>query len=93
MIRLNLETSGLALSELSKTKLEIYPNPAHDNLNVVGTKVGSKIEIFNQLGQVVLTSVSNSENAIIDVQTLKKGMYSIKTISDNEIGVTTFIKN
>jgi hypothetical protein len=93
MIRLNLATSGLAVQELKNTDLTIYPNPVSTELTIGNTLKGAKVQIFNQLGQLVLSSETQNGTTEIDVQNLNNGFYTIKTIEENKIGIAKFVKD
>lgn len=56
-------------------ELKVYPNPAKDKLHISSESVPSKIELFNQLGQLQL-EVSN-ENTI-NIGSLPEGVYLMK---------------
>ena len=61
----------------------IYPNPTSDYLNIISDFFSNKIEnsnleIYNQLGEIVLTTDLNSENqSQIYVGDLSSGVYFI----------------
>ena len=74
------------------TYFSLYPNPAKDILNIQakqGTAINS-IEIYNQLGQVVM-AVTNSVNAI-DVSSLASGTYFVKINSEKGSANAKFVK-
>jgi hypothetical protein len=59
-------------------KLNIYPNPATDDLRVIcGASIG-KITIVNMVGSVMAQTTSRSNDAIIDVSLLPPGIYVLK---------------
>lgn len=64
------------------TSISLYPNPVQNILRVKASGSINKIEIYNILGQNVL-SVENS-NAI-NVQHLNKGAYISKIFQDNDV--------
>jgi len=92
--------SNLAESELTESALtaqnsvSVYPNPAEDNISVsFGTSVNAKVEIVNVQGQVVLTKAMVNESiANLSVEILDKGVYFIKTTSDESVTLTQLIK-
>jgi hypothetical protein len=92
MIRLNLSTSGLAVPELKNSDLAIYPNPVSNELTIRNTEKGAKIQVFNQFGQLVLSSETQNSSTKINLQQLKNGLYTIKTIEENNIGIAKFVK-
>ena len=92
MIRLNLESAGLDVADITNPKLDIYPNPVRNNLTIANTDKNTKIEIYNQLGQLIHSSQSTDGNTIIDVNSLSNGFYTIRTIGNNVTGLAKFIK-
>jgi hypothetical protein len=67
----------------SKSKFTLYPNPATENLHLELTDniVIDKINIYNQLGEVVIQKQISSRSAQINVASLSKGVYIIEVIS------------
>lgn len=83
--------SYLGLSNQSSTsKLDIYPNPTKDILNIVSNESIENISIYTVSGQLMLNEV-NPSNAI-NVSTLPVGMYIINVQIGNQIQQQKFIK-
>lgn len=78
----NEENTQLKKNETSIFKF--YPNPAEDELYVLGTKKIKSIEFINVLGK--RASITHYNNAIIkmDVSQLKSGIYLIRVINEND---------
>ena len=81
-----------------KTDIIVFPNPAHNTLNIVLSEYinvnNCKINVYNNLGQIVLNSSTNTNKTKIDIHGLKTGVYVLKIESEN--GWTKskkFIKN
>lgn len=75
----------------NKAGIEIFPNPAKNNLNILLPKSKNiskfNIEIFNNIGNKVLeinkTNVSTDQNVeIIDISTLSLGVYILHVTTD-----------
>jgi hypothetical protein len=65
-------------SEIENNDLVIYPNPARDYIEIHSSE-GSIIQIFNTLGENVLTVVQTSSSVQrLDISNLSLGMYFIK---------------
>jgi hypothetical protein len=70
---------SLGLSKVnSDVEINIYPNPAENELNVSSSVEITKIEILNIIGQVVYTNEMKSKNTKIDISNLTKGNYIAK---------------
>ena len=68
---------------LVSNKLNVYPNPATDNITINETNFSS-VEILNLNGESVLTSTATN----INISSLASGIYVVK-IADNNENVTT----
>ncbi|MCL2417426.1 MAG: InlB B-repeat-containing protein, partial [Bacteroidales bacterium] len=68
-----------------------YPNPviSGQTFTVDGVTMGTRIEIFNQMGVLVISTVANSDQATIDID-LPVGIYFLRT---EENGTMTIIVN
>lgn len=83
--------SDLSVQNNALEKVNIYPNPSNDliNLDLPKSSVGKFIEVFNVHGQIVLTTIISSTHSEINVSKLENGMYYLKI--DNQ--KTKFVKN
>ena len=73
----------LAVNELNKEHLKIYPNPANHSLTVnSATLSNKKIAVYNYLGEMV--KQFESSDAAISIQTddLPNGVYQLLVASD-----------
>ncbi len=68
-------------SELQEDLVRIYPNPVTDFLIIqTGLNAEKLINIYTVDGLLMLTK-STSGNAVIDLRSLKRGMYLVKVVS------------
>jgi ELWxxDGT repeat protein len=73
----------------------IYPNPTSNILHI-SSKITAPLimAIYNQLGQMVLSSKSNSATTLMDVSSLSKGLYFLNiNTSEGNAQTIKFIKN
>jgi hypothetical protein len=78
------------ISNVKSLKASIYPNPVGEMLNISSEETISKVEIFSQLGQLVLSS-ANAQH--INVSQLSKGVYLAHIKSEGgETAVIRFVK-
>lgn len=78
-----LDLTGV--NEVSETSVNVYPNPANQTLYVNATSNINKIEVFNTLGQKVMTVSANDNHAQLNTSNLSKGMYMLKLHTDNGV--------
>ena len=71
----------LSVNENIELDFSVYPNPATSIININSKSTILKTEIYNVLGQLVL---SNSNENRIDISSLSKGIYYIKIQDENE---------
>ena len=93
----NITLTGSVLAterEIFGNNINVYPNPAQNNLNISIESGNYSVSIFNSLGkQVLLQNITEDVN--INVSNLAKGLYFLK-ITDAETNKTykkKFIKN
>ncbi|MCB9335512.1 MAG: T9SS type A sorting domain-containing protein [Flavobacteriales bacterium] len=65
-------------------KHNVYPNPNSGSFNISGDILGSKIEVFNGLGQMVYNNSKLIENTL-SIEGLSKGVYFLKVQNNNFI--------
>lgn len=67
-----------------KAQISLWPNPASTFISIKGDMVNqySTTDIYNTRGQLMISPVINLDN-IIDVQSLKKGIYYLGLSNDD----------
>jgi len=86
----SVDRSDLAVSDVNKKMLNIFPNPAKDILNISSAENYKTVRIYNMLGQLVMEKAFDKT---INVSALEKGSYIINlTKKDNSAENVKFIK-
>jgi photosystem II stability/assembly factor-like uncharacterized protein len=74
--------------------IKVYPNPAHDQLTILGIQISTNekitTEIYNSLGQKVFEGVLTKNK--VDIHTYKTGAYVIKMATSKGVITRKFIK-
>ncbi len=72
----------------------VFPNPMHAELTVKSLTEAAvtKIEVFNTLGQLVISVVQPSSEEVVDVSRLAAGNYFVKMHSEKGVAVAKVIK-
>ena len=65
-----------------KSSLKLYPNPTANVLNVEGEGLSS-VEIYNTIGQRVMTQEVNGNKALINTESLNSGVYFIRVYAND----------
>ena len=71
--------------------ISIYPNPSSNLLNFKNIDQEFNVEVYNLLGQKIITNTINSTNNFINVSNLSNGTYLVKIKELN--GALKFVKN
>jgi len=74
----------LSITEVNQTSLTIHPNPTSGIINITTTDTINSIEIYNHLGQLVVSQKTSDK---VDITNLSPGLYmmSIKTSEGNTV--------
>jgi len=72
-----LKISNTGIGETSDCRIQIFPNPASDVLNITGFSNKTEIRILNVFGEEIQFT-ELTESAQIDVSQLAKGTYIVK---------------
>ncbi len=86
--------SGINTANLKHTNLEIYPNPAKNNIYIkADNTLIENITISDIVGRAVYQSVNNSSSEItVPVSTLPSGLYFMDVMTKNGATRSRFIK-
>ena len=76
------DTSILAVNDLEKSAIKIYPNPVKNELSISGIAKDEPFEIYSLDGKLIKTGTISSGKTI-DVNSLPKGVYLIKIENQN----------
>lgn len=80
---------SILFDERKDDKINIYPNPAKNQLFITGLSEADKsveLEIFNATGQIVLKSkLALSDLNIIEINKLNPGQYILKIATENNV--------
>lgn len=57
--------------------VQIYPNPTSNNINIKA-KSGSKIMLYDMLGNLVIETTINNSSMSLNLQSLPSGLYSLR---------------
>lgn len=68
-----------------KNNITIYPNPATDNISIDWNNINGKksIQIYNSIGQEVISTITTNSNTNIDISNLPNSIYIINLSVDD----------
>jgi hypothetical protein len=76
--------ASLNTSIFDNTNFTYYPNPVKNLLNLSVSQAIDSIEVYNLLGQKVITAKPNANQIQIDMSNLADGAYLVKVTSNNQ---------
>lgn len=82
----------LSVGDFANNNFKVYPNPVKDVLNLSYTQSISNVEVFNLLGQQVISKSVNANQSKIDMSDLSAGTYLVKVTADNQVKTIKVIK-
>jgi hypothetical protein len=85
----------LSISEAQRLNFETFPNPASNSVTVQlpsGTEEAT-VQFYDYLGRLALTKKVTSAKNILEVNSLSKGVYILKVVTEDKVGSQQFIKN
>ncbi|HEX8270268.1 MAG TPA: fibronectin type III domain-containing protein [Flavobacterium sp.] len=82
----------LKSSDFIFDKLIVYPNPVTDVLSVSNGQQIDRIELYNVLGQRILSQDSSALNIEVDLERYQKGCYLISVYSGTSMKTVGLIK-
>ena len=83
--------STLAVESNVQETLKVYPNPANDYLMVEGAM--TQLEVFNTVGQCLLSRTVNEDHARINLSMFSNGIYFLRVSNNGETEVRKFSVN
>jgi photosystem II stability/assembly factor-like uncharacterized protein len=79
------------LDEGESSQIQVYPNPAHDQLNITGLE-NAVIRVYNLVGVEVMNLGRVSGKASLNISSLQKGIYLVKAEDVNGVSVFQVVK-
>ncbi|MDB4201604.1 carbohydrate binding domain-containing protein [Polaribacter sp.] len=83
-------TAGVDLNNLLDVSLS--PVPAKNELRISAQDLIENVTIYNILGKRVVNATINKKEDVLDVSSLKTGVYILKYTINNAVGTMKFIK-
>ena len=90
----NANNQSLSVDEVvfDNNTIAVFPNPSSGSVNILSAKTLGVIEIYNLMGQKILTQNESSNQVNINVAHLPSGTYLLKNNAYGKVAVTRFVK-
>ena len=86
---ITLPTNGVNDPMTNANSVQLYPNPAHNTLNISSTLAQTNISISNLFGQTLLTHSMTNGVEELDIESLSPGLYLVRI---NDVVVRKLVK-
>ncbi len=80
-LRTQINDVGIKKNSFEKENLIVYPNPSTGRFIFKGIEKGSKIEVYDLTGKLILQSNTKENEVGVDLESKDKGLYTYKIIS------------
>jgi hypothetical protein len=81
----NFCLSGSGVEGLIETDITLYPNPAQNEIQLIGAFANSDLYIIDVAGNVVVSTKTLSANVKVDTSNLANGYYIVKLVSAGKV--------
>lgn len=75
----------ISVNSCINNKINIYPNPATDKINIADLHIGDMIQVVNMNGQVMMTQKAVQKNESLNTDLLPAGLYTV-AVTDGKTG-------
>jgi hypothetical protein len=82
----------VGIHENTKVTFSVVHNPATHHITITAENIFHTVEVLTLIGQTVLSQPNAWNSAILDVSILTNGVYFVRIISENGVGVQRFVK-
>jgi hypothetical protein len=72
-------------NSIEENRINVYPNPATDQLNISASMDILSITVYNQLGQIVFVDESDGKSYMLNTSNYRAGLYFIQLETEKEI--------
>ena len=88
----NFTTTDLGVNSIDRTKINYFPNPVTNQLNITASGNVEKLRVTNLLGQVVMLLQPRTDKVLLDMSGLPEGTYIVQANIDTAVSTFKVIK-
>ncbi|MEI6312646.1 MAG: PKD domain-containing protein [Bacteroidota bacterium] len=87
-----INTQGNSIQQQHLKEIQVYPNPVTKNLHIETALTIDKIQVYNNLNQVLYQQQGALSATTLNLEFLAAGVYHLKIYSAKEVFIYNFIK-
>ena len=84
--------SSLSVEDFTTTNFKVYPNPAKNVLNLSASVQIERIEVYNMLGQKIMTQQLGNTTSTLNISDLKSGTYIVTVTINGKQSSQIFVR-
>ncbi|GAA4279036.1 RICIN domain-containing protein [Aquimarina mytili] len=78
-------TRNIVSSDAINDKITMFPNPAQEQIHLVGLERGDRIIIYNLIGKIVKKITAKDTKEMVSIRGLKTGYYSVSVVGKTKL--------
>jgi len=82
---------GVGINELNKSTVSVYPNPVRDVMTIQANSNIKEINLYDITGRLVINKTVGAKKVDVGTSSLSSGIYSLRTILDENTIITKVI--
>lgn len=75
-----------------KTSIQLFPNPAQEYVNITSSEKMMSVQVFNSMGQQVITNTAGGNALQLNTQNLESGLYVVQVRTESGFATRKFMK-
>ncbi len=87
-----LAPATAGVNDLNSVKVQVYPNPVVNELNLTSDQNIQEVKIFSAAGQLIQTSKLNGKSTSVNVSALKAGVYVAQILTEKGVQTVKVLK-
>jgi hypothetical protein len=81
----NFCLTGSGVETMTETAVTLYPNPAQNEIQLIGALANSSLYIIDVAGNIVVSTKTLGANVKVDTSALANGYYIVKLVSTGKV--------
>lgn len=93
LMKLSGPSTGTSIFEADNHQFAIFPNPATTQFTIANADIGTRINVIDMTGKVILTETVNANTQVISTKELVNGIYFVQLENNGQISQKKLVVN
>ncbi len=90
-ICIDVHAIGLGIETAVLCNIQIFPNPASDEISIVNAPVGAEYKLMSVTGVTLIEGVTDAQSAVLNVTKISSGLYLLEVTAQNKREITKIV--